>query len=279
MTRRTLGYFNYVLAFLMIALFVLQLFPFIHYVDAEGAEQSVSLLGYVVTPYEYKAMDAHMKATAIPDFHTGYAMFIGAVVPLLAVLGAVLLLRKRTVGVLIYAVCWGVISLLGYLLNPFAYQGGAMFVIQLVVVILELALALFCLITYLKMPKYVDNDKEEVFENDPRAAAKIANVAKAAEKKDVRTLLDYAVSKDKSIRLKAVEALGGVGGEGAFNLLVPMLRNTDVECRTAAAESLGRLGDARALAFIYDRLEREEVDSVREVLLDSMAKLHEARAD
>lgn len=279
MTRRTLGYFNYVLAFLMIALFVLQLLPFIHYVDAEGAEKSVSLLGYVVTPYEYKAMDAAMKEV-IPDFHTGYAMFTGAVVPLLAVLGAVLLLRKKTLGVLIYAVAWGVLALLGYVLNPFAYQGGGMFVVHLIVVILELALALFCLITYLKMPKYVDNDKEEVFENDPRAAAKIANVAKAAQKNDVRTLLDYAVSKDKSIRLKAVEALGSTGGdEGAFNLLVPMLRNADVECRTAAAESLGRLGDARALAFIYDRLEREQVDSVREVLLDSMAKLHEARAD
>ncbi len=279
MTRRTLGYFNYVLAFLMIALFVLQLFPFIHYVDADGVEQSVSILSYVVTPYEYKAMDAAMKAGPIPDFHTGYAMFFGAVIPLLAVLGAVLLLRKKTVGVLIYAVVWGALALLGYVLNPFAYQGGGMFVVHLVVIILELALALFCLITFLRMPQYVDNDKEEVFENDPRAASKIAAIAKAAEKKDTRTLLDYAVSKDKSIRLKAVEALGGIGGESAFNLLVPMLRNNDVECRTAAAEALGRAGDTRALAFIYDRLEREKVDSVREVLLDSMAKLHEARAD
>ena len=79
MTRRTLGYFNYVLAFLMIALFVLQLFPFIHYVDGDGVEQSVSILGYVVRPYVFKDMDNYLKDTVIPDFNTGYAMFVGAV--------------------------------------------------------------------------------------------------------------------------------------------------------------------------------------------------------
>ncbi|MBQ1504293.1 MAG: HEAT repeat domain-containing protein [Oscillospiraceae bacterium] len=279
MTRRTLGYFNYVLAFLMIALFVLQLFPFIHYVDGEGVEQSVSILGYVVRPYIFKDMDNYLKDTVIPDFNTGYAMFVGAVVPILAVVFAIYLLRKKNLAALIFAVVWGALAFLGYILSPYCRQGGAMFIVHLVIIVLELALAIFCLITYLKIPKTVDNDREETFENDPRAAAKLAAIEKAIDKKDVNTLLDYAVSKDKSIRLKAVEGLGNVGGEGAFNLLVPMLRNTDVECRTAAAEALGKLGDARAVAFIYDRLERENVDSVREVLLASMAKLHTARAD
>ena len=49
MTRRTLGYFNFVIALLMVAMIVLQLVPYVHYgVDENGEDQSVSILGYVV---------------------------------------------------------------------------------------------------------------------------------------------------------------------------------------------------------------------------------------
>jgi len=278
MTRRTLGYFNYLIAFLMIVLFVLQLCPFITYgVDENGVEQSVSILGYVVTPYEYRDMDKYME-TYIDGFNTGHVMLVGSLVPIFAVVGALILLRKKGMSTALYGTIWGGLSLIIYLTSAFCRHGNLYF-LHVIVVALAFAVSLFCLIMYIKMPKYVDNDREETFETDPRAEAKIRNIEKAIEKKDVRELLDYAVSKDKSIRLKAVAGLGQTGGEGAFNLLVPMLRNNDADCRTEAAKSLGKLGDQRALAFIYDRLEREQVESVREVLLASMAELHAGRAD
>lgn len=281
MTRRTLGYFNFVIALLMVAMIVLQLVPYVHYgVDENGEDQSVSILGYVVTPYNYRAMDDYME-TYIEDFNTGYAMLPGTLIPIFAFVGAIFVSRRRGKMLSsIYATAWSFLSLLIYVTSPFCRLGNpSMFFVHVAVLAVALAISLFCLIMYIKMPKHVDNDREETFESDPRAASKIRNIEKAIEKKDVHELLDFAVSKDKSIRLKAVDGLGKIGGEGAFNLLVPMLRNNDVECRTAAAKALGNLGDARALAFIYDRLEREENDSVRTVLLDSMAQLHGVRAD
>lgn len=281
MTRRTLGYFNFIIALLMVAMIVLQLVPYVHYgVDEEGVEQSVSILGYVVTPYEHRAMNDYME-TYIEDFNVGHVMLPGTLVPIFGFIGAIMVLRKRgKMGPVLYSTIWSFLSLLIYVTSPFCRYGNpGMFVVHVIVLAATLILSLFCLIMYIKMPKTVDNDREETFENDPRAASKIRSIEKAIEKKDVRELLDFAVSKDKSIRLKAVDGLGKIGGEGAFNLLVPMLRNNDVDCRTAAAKALGNLGDARALAFIYDRLGREENDSVRTVLLDSMAQLHGSRAD
>lgn len=273
MTRRTLGYFNYVIAFLMIAMLVVQLLPYIHYgVDENGVDQSVSVIRYVLTPYKYMEMDKYMK-DYVDGFHTGCVMFIGAIIPILSIVGFFYVLRKRGLSPIIFATAWSVISLVAYLVTPFC-RYGSLYILHLIVLILATAVSIFCLVTWIKMPKAVNNDKEETFEKDPRASSKVKLIERAVEKKDVRELLDHAVSLDKEVRLKAVEGLGEVGGESAFNLLVPMLRNTDVDCRSAAAKALGKVGDMRALAFIYDRLGREENDSVKQILLDSMAQLH-----
>lgn len=279
MTRRTLGYFNYVLAFLMIAMLVVQCFvPFIHYgVDEAGADQSVSIAKYVITPYEYRDMDKFVKET-VDDFTVSSAMLPGAVIPIFAIVGIIYVLKNKTMSAAIYGAIWSGLGLIIYLTSAFCRMSN-MFPVHIIILALALAVSVFEIVIYARMPKAVDNDKAEVFEKDPRAASKLKNIEKAIEKKDVHELLDYAVSTDKSIRLKAVDGLGKVGGEGAFNLLVPMLRNADVECRSAAAKALGNLGDARALAFIYDRLNREEDSSVKQILLDSMAQLHGTRAE
>ena len=277
MTRRTLSYFSYAIAFLMLLMLALQLIPSFHYTASSGEAESVSIIKYVITPYEYKDLDKAVKEVW-PDFTTGNAMLAGALVPIFAIIGALYALRQRTIASAIFGTIWSFLSLILFLTNKFVKLGD-LYIVELIVLVLTLALCIFLIIMYSRLPQAVDNDKAEVFDTDPRAAAKLKSIEHAIEKKDVRELLDYAVSTDKSIRLKAVDGLGKVGGEGAFNLLVPMLRNTDVECRSAAAKALGNLGDARALAFIYDRMEREEEESVKEILLNSMAQLHQARAD
>ena len=87
-------------------------------------------------------------------------------------------------------------------------------------------------------------------------------------------LVTAAQDQDKDIRLKAVEALGQIGGEHVVGPLVEALEDRERSVRKEAARALGQIGDPRAVKPLVTVLKyeappypsNEELKTTREVL-------------
>ena len=77
-------------------------------------------------------------------------------------------------------------------------------------------------------------------------------------------LADLCSHKAKEVRLKAVDALGGLkGNEEAYNELVMHVHDEDTEMRLHAIEALGMLRDVKARAHIEHQSKNEKDEKVR----------------
>jgi HEAT repeat protein len=64
----------------------------------------------------------------------------------------------------------------------------------------------------------------------------------------VKILRPFLWDKEEDTRMRAIEALGELGGDEAFHLLVSVLADTtDGFISMRAAEALGKMGDVRAI--------------------------------
>lgn len=67
------------------------------------------------------------------------------------------------------------------------------------------------------------------------------------------------LAKDKTVKLAAIAALGKIGKDDSFNIMVPdMLIDDDPDVRIAAALALGEMKNAHASAHLRYYLEREK---------------------
>src|SRR5688572_21123574 len=64
-----------------------------------------------------------------------------------------------------------------------------------------------------------------------------------------------AVSSAREVRVRAIEALGSLGGKEGFDAAVAGIRDQDLEIRNTSALALGRMGDSRAVAHLLTGLE------------------------
>lgn len=81
-------------------------------------------------------------------------------------------------------------------------------------------------------------------------------------------------SKDAALSLKAVEALGKVTGDDAYNTLITLLRSPRADVRAAAATSLANMGDPKAQAHISHMLPNEKDAVVVEAMKNALSQLH-----
>ena len=104
--------------------------------------------------------------------------------------------------------------------------------------------------------------------------SKESKIAKFIEKGNAAGLIKLISGKDMGIVTKAIEALGSVKGDDAYNQLISLLRSEKSEIRAAAVKALGIKGDQKAKAHI-DHLITEEKDStVLAAMKEAQAKLH-----
>lgn len=84
-------------------------------------------------------------------------------------------------------------------------------------------------------------------------------------------------NQDTSVRLRAIEAIGGRGGEGALTILIPLLNDVSPEVRASAAEGVGLACDPLRDASIYEAttppLLRLLSDSDPQVVLNALRAL------
>lgn len=80
----------------------------------------------------------------------------------------------------------------------------------------------------------------------------------------VETLTEYAESDgDPKLQLVTLKALGEIGSEEATQAVADRLTSENPEVRSAAARSLGLIGDTRAISPLSDVLENDDTDTVR----------------
>ncbi|MFC7204113.1 HEAT repeat domain-containing protein [Haloferax namakaokahaiae] len=112
--------------------------------------------------------------------------------------------------------------------------------------------------------------------NDPRGYEAMATKAKRRDKgaikaigkmgaeEGVEMLVDYIDSdNDPALQKVVFKALGEIGSEEATQPIANKLELENVNVRSAAARSLGLLGDTRAVAPLTDVLADDESDTVR----------------
>lgn len=106
---------------------------------------------------------------------------------------------------------------------------------------------------------------------------KIESIAKNVEKKKEAPILKLIGSKDKSVQLAAIEALGKVGKDDSFNALIVRLTDDDADIREAAAKALGAMGNDHARAHLQHALSKENNAKVEAALKHSIEQLRNAR--
>ncbi len=104
---------------------------------------------------------------------------------------------------------------------------------------------------------------------------KMDKVQKAIEQKKEMVLIKLAQDKDKNVCLSALEGLGKIGSDEAFNFMVPLLASSDKDFRKAAATAIGALGNAHGHAHLAFHLKSEQDADVKSAIQSALAKLRD----
>jgi HEAT repeat protein/beta-lactamase regulating signal transducer with metallopeptidase domain len=93
----------------------------------------------------------------------------------------------------------------------------------------------------------------------------------------VPALMEALADENSAVRLAAIESLGSLGDPRAIAALGKALReDTDSRVREAAAEALGEIDDTRALPHLVEALKAERVASVREKIVHALGEIGDA---
>jgi HEAT repeat protein len=85
-------------------------------------------------------------------------------------------------------------------------------------------------------------------------------------------------SKNPQTRRDAVEKLARESSSSAIQLLVSGLKDTETEVREAAAKSLGRMRDPKAIAALIEALQHDPSGAVREATVSSLRQIGDLEA-
>jgi HEAT repeat protein len=89
----------------------------------------------------------------------------------------------------------------------------------------------------------------------------------------VSTLVEASHDADADVRKQVVDALGGIGDEGAADRLAEMLADPDPNVRGAAADSLGAIGSEASVSALLAALNEDRETLVRLSVLGALARM------
>lgn len=104
-------------------------------------------------------------------------------------------------------------------------------------------------------------------------------VGKIGDPEALDTLLDFIDGDgDRSLQLETLRAVGAIGSEEATQTVANRLAADEADIRSAAARTLGRIGDTRAIEPLADVLADDPVDSVRASAAWALVQIGTGRA-
>ena len=104
--------------------------------------------------------------------------------------------------------------------------------------------------------------------------SKEQKLEKMVAKKNAAGIIKLVCDKDPAISLKAVECLGKVPGDDAYNTLITLIRAPKAETRAAAVSALAEMGSPKAKAHIDHMLASEKEAKVIDAIQKAQTKLH-----
>lgn len=104
--------------------------------------------------------------------------------------------------------------------------------------------------------------------------ASIDKIAKFIEKGNGKKLAKIAVGSNKEDALKAIEALGKVGGDEASNALMKLIMNPDKNIRIASAKAMGEMGNPHLKAHLQNLMRVDKDQDVIDAVMDALKNYH-----
>lgn len=101
-----------------------------------------------------------------------------------------------------------------------------------------------------------------------------------ADRKAVRPLMDILRNKEEfyELRVEAIEALGNIRDTQALNILIDLLNDNIVEVQCAAAKTLGKIGNRRAVLPLISLLKnRQQKVIVRDAAAEALSAIGDIR--
>lgn len=113
----------------------------------------------------------------------------------------------------------------------------------------------------------------------PRQPQQAQSRAESRSSAVVPALIEALDDANAAVRLAAVNSLGTLGDPRAIAALGKVLEeDSDTRVRRAAADALGEIDDPRAVPHLLDALKTEKVADVREKIVQSLAQIGDASA-
>ncbi|MBQ3048865.1 MAG: HEAT repeat domain-containing protein [Oscillospiraceae bacterium] len=106
---------------------------------------------------------------------------------------------------------------------------------------------------------------------DERTVKKIEHLA---AKGKFEKVLSYATSKHAPIRAAVAKAIAQTRVDESYNMLITMLRDSDISVRRQAIISLGELGRASAVSHVSHFAENTDDAELKALCSEAIAKIH-----
>ena len=84
--------------------------------------------------------------------------------------------------------------------------------------------------------------------------SKESKIEKCIAKKNAGPVIKMVYDKDDKVAMQAIEALGKIGGDDGYNVLIALIRDKNAKVRAAAVTALGELGESYTLKEVKSKV-------------------------
>jgi len=104
--------------------------------------------------------------------------------------------------------------------------------------------------------------------------SKESKIEKCIAKKNAGPVIKMVYDKDDKVAMQAIAALGKIGGDDGYNVLIALIREKNAKVRAAAVTALGELGESKAKAHISHMEKTEKDAAVLAAIHEAIGRLH-----
>lgn len=104
---------------------------------------------------------------------------------------------------------------------------------------------------------------------------KLSRIKRLSEHKHCAGILSCCKDEDPQVRIAAAEGLAKVGTDECNNALINMLRDKDIQVKTAAVKALGEIREFHSSAFISHEMEESKDEAFIAACRQALSAIHE----